>query len=657
MDILQFINSNAIRNHLKKINYQFDTLEAAWLIYHSYNHSVYEKFNAYEQLMKEYPDCRVEERLHTPAQDSLFEYLKNYIKVYRNAIYEFEAPDAVYSIDVKHFERETDYTVETMFTNLNAVIRQCKIEWDDEKPGDIKNFVISKYIPESEKSSGSIIPQQMILKGDGLKPIYIDFRNDIEYDLLGDLWFDFPTPFKKGDIVWNKHYKFTPVVLLFNSYEDLSKEGYKCLREIGDETDMTYEYYCMIDSDSIFRDIDYNYMDLEYYPYELTGKDKALHPISRFLKGDIDIGSCCNAFHSLSLRDYTEKSMSKEYIDKLMEESRTKKNNTYKKYIDEFMPSDEMRIYLKRQELTPYQLASLIFNSPYSIDQKKNAFYSLLSETDNTELRSLSSNCIENIEKAYELLNTGGTFKVTSSFVNGVVPELNDEGLFSSYKNVKEFIASDIKECEYEDYDYYNYYIEKWIENKNGKLENVITYYVIKNEICYFKYSPLGDYLKKFLHDFEPKIRNFELNVPTPFKVGDVVEFDGYPFSKITFSLILSTGDNQDCCSLWNLYWADPRTWKTGAVKHGDVGYILRGNEFFVSPLYNAKRYDGVLPSTFKIFHEIKQVFGDDEQKYYELDSFVSARGITEDEIQNFINSEVVKKTNINNNKNDIIKK
>lgn len=76
MDILQFINSNAIRNHLEKINYQFNTLEAAWLIYHSYNYSVYEKFDAYEQLMKEYPDCRVEERLHTPAQDSLFKYLK-----------------------------------------------------------------------------------------------------------------------------------------------------------------------------------------------------------------------------------------------------------------------------------------------------------------------------------------------------------------------------------------------------------------------------------------------------------------------------------------------------------------------------------------------------------------------------------------------------
>lgn len=169
------------------------------------------------------------------------------------------------------------------------------------------------------------------------------------------------------------------------------------------------------------------------------------------------------------------------------------------------MPSDEMRNYLKTQELTPYQIASLIFNSPYSIDKKKNAFYSLLSETDDSELKALCSNCIENIEKDYELLNTG---------------------------------------------------------------------------------------------------------------------------------------DNQDCCSLWNLYWAGPRTWKTGAVKHGQVGYVLR-NDFIVPPLYNAKRYDGVLTSTFKIFHEIKQAFGDDERKYSELDSFVSARGITEDEIQNFINSEV----------------
>jgi len=269
--------------------------------------------------MQEYPDCRVKERLHTPAQDSLFKYLKNYINEYKKAIYEFEAPGSVYSIEVKHFDRETDYAVKTMFTNLDAVRKQCKIENDDENSGDIKNFVISKYIPESEKS-GLCVPQQMVLKGDDLKPIYFDFQNDIKYNLFGDLYLDIPIPFKKGDIVWDKYYKFTPVVFLSICYENISNEDYIRLKKTGDETDMTYESYCMIDSNTIFRDIDYNYMDLEYYPYELIGKDMALLPISRFLKGDIDIGLCCNAFHNLSLADYMEKSMPRGYTDEIMKE-------------------------------------------------------------------------------------------------------------------------------------------------------------------------------------------------------------------------------------------------------------------------------------------------------------------------------------------------
>ena len=125
-------------------------------------------------------------------------------------------------------------------------------------------------------------------------------------------------------------------------------------------------------------------------------------------------------------------------------------------------------------------------------------------------------------------------------------------------------------------------------------------------------------------------------------KYPDVVRFDGYPFAKRTFYLILSTGDNQDCCSLWNLYWSGPRAWKTGGVKHGKVGYVSRENKFVVSPLYNAKRYNGKLTTRFELFDEIKQAFGDDEQKYHELDSIISAkRRITEDEIRIFINSEV----------------
>lgn len=324
MDILQFINSKDIRNHLKKINYQFTTLEAAWLIYHSYNHSVYEKFNAYEQLMKEYPDCRVKKRVCTPAQDSLFEYLKNYIKAYKKAIDEFETPGAFYTVEVKYFWRrlecEVPYNIETIFNNLSAARQQCKIVMDNEKIDDIKSFVISKYIPKNEANSRYYYPQKIVLKGADLKLFSIDFDSEFCFDLLQGLWFDFPTPFKSGDIVWNKYYTREPMVISNIGYENLNKENYEYLKECAGETDMTYEYYIISSDGELFSDAFYNYIDLEYYPYELTDQDKALLPVSRFLKDDIDLGLCCSAFHSLLLKDYTEKSMPRGYTDEIMKE-------------------------------------------------------------------------------------------------------------------------------------------------------------------------------------------------------------------------------------------------------------------------------------------------------------------------------------------------
>ena len=43
MDITRFINSRDIREHLKKIGYQFTSLEAAWLIWQCKNITLAEK--------------------------------------------------------------------------------------------------------------------------------------------------------------------------------------------------------------------------------------------------------------------------------------------------------------------------------------------------------------------------------------------------------------------------------------------------------------------------------------------------------------------------------------------------------------------------------------------------------------------------------------
>ena len=89
MDILSFVNSNAIRDHLKNINYQFNSLEAAWLIYNCHRLSYEEKKEAWLQLIREMPDCAVPKRPNCKGWPSLHEFLKDYIRVTDNEIRDF----------------------------------------------------------------------------------------------------------------------------------------------------------------------------------------------------------------------------------------------------------------------------------------------------------------------------------------------------------------------------------------------------------------------------------------------------------------------------------------------------------------------------------------------------------------------------------------
>ena len=101
MDILRFINSKDIRNHLKEINYQFNSLEAAWLIYQCKDAKLKEKHNAWNELIETMPDCSIPERLNTVPQDSLHAFLKKYMELEDKLELEF--------YDAKHADPHSDY--------------------------------------------------------------------------------------------------------------------------------------------------------------------------------------------------------------------------------------------------------------------------------------------------------------------------------------------------------------------------------------------------------------------------------------------------------------------------------------------------------------------------------------------------------------------
>ena len=82
--ILQFVNSKDIREYLRTIDYQFNALEAAWLIWQSCNTTVDERHQAWKKVILEFPDCAIEERMNTRQQPSLHGFLREYMEMVKD---------------------------------------------------------------------------------------------------------------------------------------------------------------------------------------------------------------------------------------------------------------------------------------------------------------------------------------------------------------------------------------------------------------------------------------------------------------------------------------------------------------------------------------------------------------------------------------------
>ena len=62
MDIINFINSKDIAEHLQKISYQFSPEEAMFVIHEGRDIPLKEKHAAYEELIRLYPNHPLKER-------------------------------------------------------------------------------------------------------------------------------------------------------------------------------------------------------------------------------------------------------------------------------------------------------------------------------------------------------------------------------------------------------------------------------------------------------------------------------------------------------------------------------------------------------------------------------------------------------------------
>lgn len=146
-----------------------------------------------------------------------------------------------------------------------------------------------------------------------------DKERDLFWGVFDGLWFDFPTPFQKGDIVWDPKKPdgicagpfVTTGVCLDEIQNDTVKDN---LRRNGDSSDMCAGGFFLNEDGSIYGECMSNYMDLEFYDKELTDSKRTLIALSNFLKDKIDSALFARAYHQIITAGYAENSIPLDYL-------------------------------------------------------------------------------------------------------------------------------------------------------------------------------------------------------------------------------------------------------------------------------------------------------------------------------------------------------
>ena len=221
----------------------------------------------------------------------------------------------------------------------------------------------------------------------------------------------------------------------------------------------------------------------------------------------------------------------------------------------------------------------------------------------------------------------------------------NEHGImpFIDYKNVFKYINDDkLVEGDGRDFvydDLYYFKLEKYKRrDKNDILNNFnkyscrfisdmyldCEYYIVNNKIVYYReydYSRIDK--TSYPHPrfvYTSYIYNSnDLNLPIPFKAGDIVSCNLKPFSNIKNMIIMSVSDNRDCCSVQVAFIDQYGKLSTGALKHSD----MRQNAVFpcISPLYTLRsvKEEELTLHEKLTFTDIQKKINGDEKRGWEV--------------------------------------
>lgn len=314
MDLYALVNSQTIGKYLRDIGYQFNSLEAAWLIYACEGLGYEEKRVLWLELMENMPDCPIPQRMNCEGWESLHAFLKLYMETVEREYDEFledgSAGKYVYRYSFR-MSNDSDWEeYNNVYPSLGKCLEACQQEvvnwqstWED-CGTEVLRYSIKRQSLENELD---IMQVDYFPDGRFIAIPVNSQRSDEEKAIfdssLEGLWFDFPTPFQRGDILWlapasgrARHDCGIPFVLM-----DLATwETPECVLNAGDNIDMFAWGYFVYDDGRICAEHICNYMDVDYYPNQeklsTNPLGQMLLDLSQFIKGGMDVADLLNAY-------------------------------------------------------------------------------------------------------------------------------------------------------------------------------------------------------------------------------------------------------------------------------------------------------------------------------------------------------------------------
>lgn len=370
MDLFRFIDSKDIREHLRQIGYSFTAPEAAFLVWQCRSVTLKEKIAAWREIIETMPDCSMVERMNMDAIPSVHKFLEQYIALMKRLLENFYCEEhAVYSYggsyrDGSDFDEEYDRLYPDIVSCIAGLLNDEVIPWAPEAEHAVEDYLQTienrecKSLPPypvslfeiasirlKKRSLTSPVDCIALILNDRLEPVAIDtfgqFLTKEKENLLltfQGMWFAFPTPFKRGDIVFpcakSSHIFYfqhgnaagnqpLPPDELFVldslptwGSEEMRQNRFvpdggkvknsdRRLRNLtrnGDTSDLSFSAYYIYQK-SVIKEIEGNYLLLERYNGPLSGEHRLLGAVSKLLTGRIEPDIFLNLFEVIQAEE------------------------------------------------------------------------------------------------------------------------------------------------------------------------------------------------------------------------------------------------------------------------------------------------------------------------------------------------------------------